>query len=108
MIGDGSKAKNGWLQESPRPITKLTWDNAALVSPKTAERLRLKSERLANLRLGQSKLSVPVWVVPGQAENVITLHLGYGRKRSGRIAKGCGFSAYLLCSAESRNGAVGL
>ena len=108
MIGDGSKANNGWLQESPRPVTKLTWDNAALVSPKTAERLRLKSERLANLRLGQSKLSVPVWVVPGQAENVITLHLGYGRKRSGRIANGCGFSAYQLSTAESPNGAVGL
>ncbi len=108
MVGDGSKANNGWLQETPRPITKLTWDNAALVSPKTAERLRLKNERLADLRLGQSKLSVPVWIVPGQAENVVTLHFGYGRQRAGRIASGCGFDAYQLSTVEAPSGSMGL
>ena len=89
MIGDGRQANNGWLQETPRPISKLTWDNAAIISPKTAERLRLKSERLAELRLGNRSLRAPIWIMPGQAENVVTLHLGYGRKRSGRVTGNC-------------------
>ena len=108
MIGDGRQANNGWLQETPRPISKLTWDNAAIISPKTAERLRLKSERLAELRLGNSSLRAPIWIVPGQAENVVTLHLGYGRKRSGRVASGCGFNAYKLSTVDFPSGTTGL
>ncbi len=108
MVGDGSKANNGWLQETPRPITKLTWDNAALVSPKTAERLRLQNERLAELRLGDSALNVPVWIVPGQADDVITLHFGYGRERGGRVADGCGFNAYQLSTTQFPTGTTGL
>jgi len=63
---------------------------------------------LADLRLGQSKLSVPVWIVPGQAENVVTLHFGYGRQRAGRIASGCGFDAYQLSTVEAPSGSMGL
>jgi molybdopterin-containing oxidoreductase family iron-sulfur binding subunit len=108
MILDGSKANNGWLQETPRPVTKLTWDNAALVSPSTAQRLRLQSERLAELRIGEASLSVPVWIVPGQADNVVTLHTGYGRTRGGRVAAGSGFDAYELSTSEQPHGGQGL
>ncbi len=108
MVGDGRHANNGWLQETPRPITKLTWDNAALVSPATALRLRLQNERLAELRLGDNTLRVPVWIVPGQADNVVTLHLGFGRQRGGRVAEGSGFNAYLLSTAQQPNGGLGL
>jgi MoCo/4Fe-4S cofactor protein with predicted Tat translocation signal len=108
MIGDGRYANNGWLQETPRPITKLTWDNAALISPATAERLRLQSERLAELRIGNSSLEVAVWIVPGQADGVITLNLGYGQKYGGRVALDTGFNAYTLSSASMPHGGLGV
>ena len=96
MVWDGRFTNNAWLQETPKPITKLTWDNAVLVSPATAERLRLKSEFLAELRFDGRVLKAAVWIVPGQADGVATLHLGYGQKRSGRIGRDKGFNAYAL------------
>ena len=96
MVWDGRFTNNAWLQETPKPITKLTWDNAVLVSPATAERLRLKSEFLAELRFDGRVLKAAVWIVPGQADGVATLHLGYGQKRSGRIGRDAGFNAYAL------------
>ncbi|MEE3233739.1 MAG: TAT-variant-translocated molybdopterin oxidoreductase [Candidatus Latescibacterota bacterium] len=108
MIDDGRFSNNGWLQESPRPISKLTWDNAAIVSPKTAERLRLKSNHMADLRLGDLSLKLPVWVLPGQAENVITVHTGFGQQGFGRVSNGSGFNAYLLATTSNPDGNVGL
>jgi molybdopterin-containing oxidoreductase family iron-sulfur binding subunit len=108
MIHDGRFANNGWLQETPRPITKLTWDNAALISPATAERLRLRNEHMAELRLDGRTLSAPIWIVPGQAENVVTLHLGYGHWRGGRVALGTGFNSYVLSSSQAPQGGLGL
>ena len=108
MIGDGRDANNGWLQETPRPITKLTWDNAALISPATAERLRLQNERLADLRIGDSTLKAPIWVVPGQADGVITLNFGFGQKFGGRVSQGAGFDAYTLSSSSQPRGGLGL
>jgi molybdopterin-containing oxidoreductase family iron-sulfur binding subunit len=93
---DGRFANNGWLQEIPKPITKLTWDNAALVSPATARRLGLASEDVVRLSVGDRKLRAPVWVVPGQADDSITLHLGYGRTRAGRVGSGVGVDANVL------------
>jgi len=95
-IWDGRFANNGWLQELPKPLTKLTWDNAALVSPKAAERLGLSNGDLAELRYGGRALEAPVWIMPGQAENTVTVHLGYGRWRSGKIGTGVGFNAYAI------------
>ncbi|MBP7571165.1 MAG: TAT-variant-translocated molybdopterin oxidoreductase [Acidobacteria bacterium] len=95
-VHDGRFANNPWLQELPKPHTKLTWDNAALVSPSTAARLGLANEDLVELRYRGRRVEAPVWVVPGQAADSITVHLGYGRERGGRIAAGPGFDAYRL------------
>ena len=89
-IGDGRFANNGWLQELPKPLTKLTWDNAALFSPATAQRLGVDTEDLVDLRKGGRTVRLPVMVLPGQADGSITLTLGLGRRRSGRVGTGCG------------------
>ena len=78
-VYDGRFANNAWLQEWPRPITQLTWDNAALMAPATAARLDLESDDLVELSWQGRALSVPVFIVPGHAPDSITLHLGYGR-----------------------------
>ena len=96
LIWDGRLANNGWLQETPQPITKLTWDNAALLSPATAKRLGLHNEQVVELGVGEHSVRAPVWIVPGQAENLVTCHLGYGRWQAGHIGGGAGFSAYAL------------
>jgi molybdopterin-containing oxidoreductase family iron-sulfur binding subunit len=101
LIWDGSFINNGWLQETPAPITKLTWDNAALVSPATAERLNITDGQIVTLRLDGRSLDVPAWRVPGQAQNVLTLHLGYGQEYTGRVGQGSGFNAYKIRSSSS-------
>ncbi|MCI0424068.1 MAG: TAT-variant-translocated molybdopterin oxidoreductase [Acidobacteria bacterium] len=95
-IHDGQFANNGWLQELPKPHTRLTWDNAALVSPATAERLGLSNEELVELQYEGRKVEAPVWIVPGQPNDSVALHLGYGRVRTGRVGKGAGFNAYAI------------
>ncbi len=100
-IGDGRYANNGWLQELPKPVTKLTWDNAAYVSPATAQHLGVESTDVVELRLDGRSVRAPVWIVPGQAGNSITVHLGYGRARAGRVGNGAGFNAYRLRSSSA-------
>jgi molybdopterin-containing oxidoreductase family iron-sulfur binding subunit len=95
-VHDGRFANNGWLQELPKPHTKLTWDNAALVSPATAKRLGVEKEEVVELRYRGRRLQAPVWILPGQAPDSVTVHLGYGRTHGGRAANGAGFNAYLL------------
>jgi MoCo/4Fe-4S cofactor protein with predicted Tat translocation signal len=95
-IQDGRYANNGWLQELPKPLTKLTWDNAALVSPKTAETLQVKTGDVLRLKHEGRAVSAPVYVMPGQPDETVTVHLGYGRTRVGRVGDGAGFSAYAL------------
>ncbi|MBI3848644.1 MAG: 4Fe-4S dicluster domain-containing protein [Planctomycetes bacterium] len=95
-VQDGRFANNGWLQELPKPVTKLTWDNAALVSPATAERLKLENEDVVELRHGGRSVEAPIWIVPGHADDTFTVHLGYGRTRAGRVGNGAGFDAYVL------------
>jgi molybdopterin-containing oxidoreductase family iron-sulfur binding subunit len=90
-IYDGRFANNAWLQETPKPLTKLTWDNAALVSLATAARLSLVSGDVVELRQGGRSIRTPVWLMPGQPADTITLHLGYGRTRAGRAGTGAGF-----------------
>jgi len=107
-IWDGRFANNGWLQELPKPITKLTWDNAAMVSPATAERLGVSSEDLVELSYQGRTVQAPVWVLPGQADEAVTLYLGYGRVRVGRVGNGVGFDAYRLRGSESLWWGVGL
>jgi molybdopterin-containing oxidoreductase family iron-sulfur binding subunit len=90
-VWDGRFANNGWLQELPKPLTKLTWDNCAQMSPATAEKLGVKSEDMIEIeRLGKT-VRVPAWISAGHADDSITLGLGYGRKRGGTVAAGTGF-----------------
>ncbi|MBI3245869.1 MAG: TAT-variant-translocated molybdopterin oxidoreductase [Deltaproteobacteria bacterium] len=95
-VWDGRFANNGWLQELPKQLTKLTWDNAALMSPKTAERLNLANEEVIELKYKERKVQAAVWIAPGQPDETITAYLGYGRTHAGRVGSGMGFSAQAL------------
>ncbi len=100
-VFDGRFANNAWLQELPKPSTKLTWDNAALVSPKTAERLGVRSEDVVELRYRGRRLAAPVWILPGQAPDSVTVYLGYGRTEAGHVGNGTGFNAYQLRTSHA-------
>lgn len=100
-ILDGRYANNGWLQELPKPLTKLTWDNAALIAPSLAVRRGLSTGDLVTLTHGERSLVVPIWILPGQADNTVVLHLGYGRSNAGNIGTNVGFNAYVLRTSES-------
>jgi molybdopterin-containing oxidoreductase family iron-sulfur binding subunit len=91
-IHDGRFANNAWLQELPKSLTKLTWDNGALISPATAARLSLISGDVVELRQGDNVVSLPVWIAPGHGPDTLTLFLGYGRTRAGRVGTGTGFN----------------
>ena len=112
-IYDGRFANNGWLQELPKPLTKLTWDTALLISPTTASRLgigvatddasknqndyTLKGKEgyteVVEVRFKGRAMRVPAWIMPGQPDEVVTLHLGYGRWRAGRVAEQVAYPA---------------
>ena len=100
-IWDGQFASNPWLQEMPKPLTKLTWDNAILLSPKLAEERKLKNGDVVELRFADRWLRAPIWIFPGQAPDSITLSLGYGRKRAGLPGTGAGFDAYYARTAQN-------
>ncbi len=95
-IYDGRFANNGWLQELPKPLTRLTWDNALMLAPRDAAQLGVGSESLVTVAAAGRALTVPAWVLPGHAEGCATLHLGYGRSRAGRVGDGRGADAYFL------------
>jgi len=95
-IYDGQFSNNGWLQELPKPMTKLTWDNAVLMGPKMAERLNIATEDVVELELNGKKVQGPVWIQAGHPDNSVTVFLGYGRKRAGRVGTAQGFDAYAL------------
>jgi molybdopterin-containing oxidoreductase family iron-sulfur binding subunit len=95
-IWDGRFSNNGWLQELPKPLTKLTWDNAAIISPAMAERLNLSNHQVVTLSYRDRAVEAPVWVSPGYPDNAVTVHLGYGRTYAGRVGSGIGFNANAL------------
>jgi molybdopterin-containing oxidoreductase family iron-sulfur binding subunit len=98
---DGRYNNNGWLQEAPDPITRLTWDNAALISPATAKELGVHNPEAAGdviqiaLEGGRS-IELPILVAPGHADRSISISLGYGRTETGRVGVGTGYNAYPL------------
>ena len=118
-IHDGEFSNNGWLQELPKPLSKLTWDNAAIVSPATAASLglgknvnglatnpfsRIGGEIIADqveLRYQGRKVIAPVFIQPGQPDSVVTVHLGYGRTSAGRIGENAGFNAYAIRTSDA-------
>lgn len=128
-LGDGRNANNNWLQETPRPLTNLTWDNALLMSYATAKRLGITpvdekkvpvigtpyygKADVVKLTVGGQSIEVPVWVNMGQADDVLVLHLGYGRKDGGSFLtagdeeRGGGFNAYPLRTTQALSVAFG-
>jgi molybdopterin-containing oxidoreductase family iron-sulfur binding subunit len=98
---DGRHANNAWLQELPDPITKITWDNAAYLSPRTAEALGVNSGDMVRLSKGNRAITVVAWVLPGQADFSVGLSLGWGREKAGNVGNGKGFDAYPLRAADA-------
>ncbi len=95
-IYDGQFSNNGWLQELPKPMTKLTWDNPILIGPKMAQRLGISTEDVVELELNGKKVKGPVWIQAGHPDNSVTITLGYGRTRAGRVGTAQGFNAHAL------------
>jgi molybdopterin-containing oxidoreductase family iron-sulfur binding subunit len=111
-MDDGRWNNNGWLQEFPDPVTKITWDNVILVSRKTAAELRIENGDVVEVELGGNKLQGPIWIQPGFADYSLGLALGYGRVRTkdggtGRIGHAVGYNAYTLRTSSGPNIAVG-
>ncbi|MDQ6675164.1 MAG: 4Fe-4S dicluster domain-containing protein, partial [Chloroflexota bacterium] len=98
---DGRYAHNGWLMELPRAFTRLSWDNVALVSPRTARQLGVANEDVVELRYQGRSVRAPVWVLEGQADGSIGVTLGYGRRRGAAAGNGVGFDANALRTSSA-------
>ncbi len=99
-VDDGRHANNGWMQELPDPITKMTWDNAVLISRKTARELNVQNGDMVEISLGGRTVTGPIWVQPGMADYSLGLALGYGREKVGRVGNGIGFNAYKIFNGK--------
>lgn len=107
-VFDGRYTNNGWLQELPKPMTKITWDNVALMSKKTADELGVteaglgKSEvEVVSITVDGTTVEIPAWVQPGHADDSITITVGYGREGIGRVANTMGTDTYPLRTTEN-------
>jgi MoCo/4Fe-4S cofactor protein with predicted Tat translocation signal len=100
-IYDGRFANNGWLQELPKPLTKLTWDNPVMIGPAMAERLKLNFKDVVEVEFQGKKVKGPIWIQAGHPDNSVTLFLGYGRTRAGRVGTGAGFDVYPLRTTQN-------
>ncbi|MBV9145730.1 MAG: TAT-variant-translocated molybdopterin oxidoreductase [Acidobacteria bacterium] len=100
-IYDGRYANNAWLQECPKPVIRLEWDNAAMMSLNTAANHGFNQEDIIQITVDGRTLEAPVMVVYGMPDNSITLHLGYGREFAGRVGNGYGFNAYGIRGSKS-------
>lgn len=99
-VWDGCFAGNPWLQELPKPLTKLTWGNAIHISPALARERGLGNGDRARLSVADRSLTGPIWIMPGQERRTVVVHLGHGRRAGGHVAEGVGFDAYPLLGAE--------
>lgn len=129
-VYDGRFVNNGWLQELPNPLNKVTWENVALISPKTAEKLAANTGNQARDMTGgeqgtafintkggnqfsdlvkityqtaEIEKSVPLWITPGQPDDVITIFMGYGRTKAGKVGTGLGYSAFDVMRSDAMN-----
>jgi len=100
-VWDGSVASNAWLQELPKPLTKVVWDNIVAVSPGLAEREKLANGDVVTLAAEGRSIQGPAWIVPGQADNAVTAFFGYGRAAPDILAAGLGYNAYPLRAGSS-------
>ena len=98
---DGRFANNGWLQETPDPMSKLTWDNAALLSPVTAKTLAVENNDVIQIEVGGRSIEIPVLIQPGHADKAISLFLGYGRTSVGSVGRHVGQDVYPLRTTEA-------
>jgi molybdopterin-containing oxidoreductase family iron-sulfur binding subunit len=132
-VYDGRFANNGWLQELPKPLNKITWENVAIVSPRTAEKLGVnvgndRDEKSGGVRgvsfittrggnmssdvvtvkyQGGQVEKVPMWIQPGQPDDVVTLYMGYGRTRAGKVGTGLGYNAFSVRRSDAMNFGTG-
>ncbi|MBV8921139.1 TAT-variant-translocated molybdopterin oxidoreductase [Bradyrhizobium sp.] len=93
-VWDGQFANVGWLQELPKPLTTVTWSNVIAVSPTLAKRIMAVNGDHVEVTVGERRVSGPLWIMPGQADNTVALYLGYGRTRAGRVGNSLGYDAY--------------
>ena len=100
-IYDGRFSNNGWLQELPKPLTKLTWDNPIMIGPAMAERLKLNFKDVVELEFNGKKVKGAIWIQAGHPDNSITVFLGYGRTRAGRVGTGTGFDVYPMRTGQT-------
>jgi len=100
-MGDGRLANNGWLQELPKPLSKITWDNVACLSAATARRIGVANEDVVEVAVGENSIRAPVWIMPGQSDDCVSLTFGYGRTKSGRVGTGVGYNAYAVRPATA-------
>ena len=129
-IYDGAFVNNAWLQETPKPLSRNTWDNVAYISPAMAQRFgffvletdgiaksdsesdvnrdhQSDAQNVLELTVGGRKVKVPVWPQPGHPDQAVTLFLGYGRKKTGNVGTGAGYDAYSVRSAAAQYTASG-
>ena len=100
-IYDGRFANNGWLQELPKPLTKLTWDNPVMIGPAMASRMKLNFKDVVEVEFQGKKVKGPIWVQAGHPDNMVTLFLGYGRSRAGQAGTGNGHDVYPLRTGQT-------
>jgi MoCo/4Fe-4S cofactor protein with predicted Tat translocation signal len=100
-IYDGRFANNGWLQELPKPLTKLTWDNPVMIGPAMAERMKLNFKDVVELEFNGKKVKGPIWIQAGHPDNSVTVFLGYGRSKAGRVGTGAGFDVYPMRPSQN-------
>ncbi len=106
-IWDGRFANNGWLQELPDALTKVTWDNPLLISPATARDLGISDGEVVEVEASGTAIEIPACVLPGQAYGSVTISLGYGRTAAGQVGDGVGVNAYTLRTADSPHVVIG-
>ena len=100
-VYDGRFSNNGWLQECPKPLTKLTWDNPVMIGPAMAERLKLNFKDVVEVDFNGKKVKGAVWIQAGHPDNSMTVFLGYGRERAGRLGTGRGYNIYPLRTSQT-------
>jgi len=98
-LRNGSHANNPWLQELPHPISKITWDNYANISPSDAKKYNLKSGDVVSLKTNHGTVKIPVYVQPGQAVGSLSIAIGYGRTKAGKVGNGVGVNVYPISLA---------
>jgi molybdopterin-containing oxidoreductase family iron-sulfur binding subunit len=100
-VWDGRFVNNGWLQETPKIVSKLTWDNAVLVSMAMAQRMKLENHAHITIKRGNREVSAPVWITPGHPDNSVTVFYGYGRTRAGQVGTDIGYNGYAIRTSDA-------